>query len=94
MTLKNIRLELARSKEFPDGSADHGYLLKAPLLADGHLDAVAWKAERDLCTVRRFWGGAEEELGRRHRLHFSQQVLVDGFEAFGGLLRRKLEGVC
>lgn len=76
MTLKNIRLELARSKEFPDGSARHGYLLKAPLLADGHLDAGAWKAQRDQCTVRRFWGDAEEERGQlihtaRHRWAFS-----------------------
>jgi hypothetical protein len=64
MTLKTIRLELARSKEFPEGSSDHGYLLRAPLLTDGHLDAAAWKTQRDLCSVRRFWGGDEEERGQ------------------------------
>ena len=28
---KTIRLNLARSKEFPEGSAKHGYTLVAPL---------------------------------------------------------------
>jgi hypothetical protein len=28
---KRIRLELARSKEFPEGSATHGYEFVAPL---------------------------------------------------------------
>jgi hypothetical protein len=63
MSLKTIRLELARSKEFPDGNGDYGYTLRAPLLADGHLDVDAWRTKRDLCTVRRFWNGKEEERG-------------------------------
>jgi len=29
--LKRIRLELARSKEFPDGSTAHGYEFVAPV---------------------------------------------------------------
>ena len=64
MSLKAIRLELARSQEFPDGSAAHGYVMKAPLGPDGHLDPKAWKTQRALCTVRRFWGDQEEELGQ------------------------------
>ena len=32
---KRIRLNLARSKEFPQGSARHGYEFVAPLKADG-----------------------------------------------------------
>ena len=36
--LKRIRLHLARSKEFPAGSADHGYEFVAPLDSNGHID--------------------------------------------------------
>lgn len=63
MSLKTIRLELARSKEFPEGNADHGYVLKAPLTSDGHLDPVAWRKQRELCSVRRF-SGKDEERGQ------------------------------
>jgi hypothetical protein len=59
---KHIRLELARSKEFPQGSPTHGYEFVAPLDADGHIDATLWHEHRDHCRVRRFWGD-EEEIG-------------------------------
>ncbi len=36
--LRHIRLELARSREFPSGSPRHGYDLVAPLDAKGHID--------------------------------------------------------
>ena len=42
--LKTVRLELARTKEFPDGNARCGYEFIAPLTADGHLDAEAYRA--------------------------------------------------
>ena len=58
--LKKIRLNLARTKEFPEGSILRGYEFKAPLDADGHIDAEAWKQVRHLCRVRRFWDGEEE----------------------------------
>src|SRR5215216_1619216 len=61
--LKRIRLNLARSKEFPLGSARHGYEFVAPLDADGHIDPALWRAHRDHCGVRRFWGN-EEEFGK------------------------------
>ena len=57
---KRIRLELARSKEFPDGSANHGYELVAPLDADAHIDAALWHKYRENCRVSRFWGDGEE----------------------------------
>ena len=62
-TLKRIRLELARSKEFPAGSARHGYEFVAPLDAKGHIDAKLWHANREHCGVRRFWEGEEDEHG-------------------------------
>lgn len=65
--LKKIRLNLARTKEHPNGSARHGYEFVAPLAADGHIDAEAWKKARDRCRVRRFWGSETEEIG--HLVH-------------------------
>lgn len=61
--LKRVRLNLARSKEFPTGSATHGYEFVAPLHADGRIDAELWRKYREHCGVRRFWG-ADEEMGR------------------------------
>jgi hypothetical protein len=60
---KRIRLHLARSKDFPSGSREHGYGIVAPLDADGHIDATLWKAHRNRCRVRRFWGSEGEQLG-------------------------------
>lgn len=61
--LKRIRLNLARSKEFPVGSGQHGYEFVAPLDANGHIDAYAWKPMRGKCWVRRFWAGEPDEMG-------------------------------
>lgn len=63
MTLKKIRLELARTKEFPDGNAACGYEVAAPLDAQGHIDQAGWKSSKDRCTVRRFWAGQDDERG-------------------------------
>ena len=62
--LKRIRLELARSKDFPMGSARHGYEFVAPLDTKGHIDPHLWHKYREYCGVRRFWNGAEQEIGR------------------------------
>src|SRR5258708_30577987 len=57
---KRIRLNLARSKEFPSGSTRHGYEFVAPLDAAGHIDPAQWHKHRENCGVRRFWNGEEE----------------------------------
>jgi hypothetical protein len=57
---KRIRLNLARSKEFPSGSTRHGYEFVAPLDAAGHIDPAQWQKHRENCRVRRFWGDEEE----------------------------------
>jgi hypothetical protein len=59
LPLKLIRLELARTKDFPDGSHKHGYEFTAPLAEDGHLDPEGWKSYGQACTVLRFWGDDE-----------------------------------
>lgn len=63
MTLMNIRLELGRGRGAPQGDSRHGYEFTAPLTAEGHLDAAAWKTHKTACTVRSFRPGAEERLG-------------------------------
>ena len=65
--LQTIRLNLARTPEFPDGSDRHYYRFTAPLDADGHLDPEGWKKHRDMCRVVRSWGNAEEDIG--HLVH-------------------------
>src|SRR5258708_1345868 len=62
--LSRILLNLARSREFPEGSARHGYDFIAPLDADGHIDPALWRKYRDYCRVRRFWQGEEDQVGR------------------------------
>lgn len=52
--LTRIILRLARNPGFPDGDDHHGYVLHAPLNADGYLDAAQWREKRVDCTVRRF----------------------------------------
>ncbi len=63
VSLMRIRLELARTHEFPEGSSSHGYEFVAPLKADGHIDSEGWHKAKELCHVTRFWGDAPEEHG-------------------------------
>ena len=70
MTLAKIRIELARTEGFPEGSSDYGYEFVAPLTEDGHLDSKEWLQNKDKCTVRRFWHGQPDEFGKlRHLGH-------------------------
>jgi len=62
--LKHIKLQLARSKEFPSGSSRHGYDIVAPLDAEGRIDPELWRVHREACRVRRFWDDEEDAIGR------------------------------
>lgn len=63
MSLMNIRLELGRVRDFPEGDSRHGYEFVAPLDRDGHLDAAAWSADKQRCQVRCFRPGQPERKG-------------------------------
>jgi len=63
MTLRRIRLELARTPEFPEGSALRGYDFTAPLDEHGRIDHKEWERYRGACTVHRFWEGQDNEQG-------------------------------
>jgi hypothetical protein len=87
MALKTIRLELARTEGFPEGSADYGYEFRAPLAGDGRIDPDAWKEVREQCVVRHFRPGDEEERGylirtRRGTWAFSYAPGEDDDEPF------------
>jgi hypothetical protein len=57
-------MELARTKEFPEGHAGHGYEFVAPLDEQGKLSPKEWLANKTRCVVRRFAPGAADEHGR------------------------------
>jgi hypothetical protein len=63
IVLHRVRLELARCREYPDGSQRHGYEITAPLDASGLLDAQEWRDTREQCRVRRFWAGEPDRHG-------------------------------
>lgn len=78
MTLYRVRLELARSKEAPQGDPSHAYVVVAPLDAKGHLDPSSWKSSRGRCTVERIVRGNVEERGHLahvgHGWHFDYKA--------------------
>jgi hypothetical protein len=55
-SLKRVTMHLARTHDFPSGSAAHGYAFVAPLDERDRIDVEAWRAERKACAVERFWG--------------------------------------
>lgn len=65
MTLKRVRLELARNEDFPEGSASRGYQVTLPLTDDDRFDPAGYESEGQLCTLVRF---AEDEDDRRGQL--------------------------
>lgn len=74
--MKFVRLELARTQEFPEGSRNHGYELTVPVDREGHLDREGWHKDKTRCKVRRFWAGEDDQFGnlvhtRRHAWAFS-----------------------
>ncbi len=66
MTWMRVRLELARSKEFPEGSHRRGYEFVLPLDDSGRLDRKAYLKTPELCTVHRFWEGSGDLTGTIH----------------------------
>ena len=66
-----VRLALARTPQFVEGSRDHGYELRVPLDDSGHLDVAAWQLAKKDAVVMRFWQGEDDQHGQlihtRHR---------------------------
>ena len=51
MNWKAIRLELARTSDFPNGSASRAYLMRLPLRDDGAIDEGALDEAPEQATV-------------------------------------------
>ncbi|HZS85704.1 MAG TPA: hypothetical protein VFA50_22745 [Stellaceae bacterium] len=62
-----VRLELARSSDYPAGSHRHGYEFLLPLDDAGHIDDRPLRRAPELCMVHRFWGGAGHAVGTIRR---------------------------
>ena len=60
---RRIRLELAREKGHPTGSALIGYTFVAPLDADGRIDPNLWHQYHDFCRVVRFRPDEADDIG-------------------------------
>lgn len=58
-----VRLELARTPEFPEGSASRAYMLLVPLDEAGLIDAAALAKRPAMATVRRFWPNEPDQTG-------------------------------
>lgn len=63
MNWKSIRLELARTREYPEGSASRAYLLRLPLAEDGLIDEDVLSRTPAMATVRRFWPNEPDMAG-------------------------------
>ena len=64
---KDIRLELARTAEFPAGSVSRGYLIRLPLDDSDLIDPVALERSPHRATVRRYWSTEPDEAGLVHK---------------------------
>jgi hypothetical protein len=63
MNWKYVRLELARTRDFPHGSASRSYLLRLPIGEDGLIDEREVLAAPDQATVRRHWPSQPDRIG-------------------------------
>ncbi len=60
MALKQIVLRLARNANAPEGDDRQGYVMIAPLGADGKIDLESWREHKQLCEVKRFHPDPDE----------------------------------
>lgn len=67
--LSRIVLQMARNPgtEFAEGDDRRGYVIVAPLDAEGRLDGEAFAAAHDQCVVRHFADGEAPRTGRLSR---------------------------
>lgn len=67
--LTRVVLQLGRNNEagYPDGDRTQGYIINAPVGANGKLDAELWKKHKKECTVVRY--GKVEDQADGHLSH-------------------------
>lgn len=88
MTWTTIRLELARTPAFPNGSAARSYVLRLPLANDGRIDEREYGSHPELATVRRFWPNQPDRHGRLLRTKGGWALAYDSVAEEGGEMLR------
>ena len=80
MPLQRITLRLARNPGLPSGDRHKGYVLIAPLDADGKIDLETWREHRKECVVQRFDADPDERAdgwlthnGSHWRFHYDEE---------------------
>ena len=63
MTWKNIRLDLARTAEFPEGSDAHSYLVRLPIDDNGMLEVSRLRRAEERPSVHRTWPDEHDKSG-------------------------------
>ena len=58
-----VRLELARTPGFPEGSASRAFILRVPLDREGLIDETSLAKAPAMATVRRFWPNEPDQTG-------------------------------
>ena len=61
--MQKIRLELARTKDHPEGARDIGYEFTAPLRKDGKIDLDQFHKLKGKCRVVRFRPSEDNDIG-------------------------------
>ena len=64
MNWKTVRLELARTRDFPAGSVSRGYLVRIPLKDTGSIDEASFAQTPQRATVRRVLSTEPDVNGR------------------------------
>ena len=62
-TWRNIRMELARTPEFPEGSASRAYIVHLPLREDGTVDERVLEVTPVMAGFKRFWPNEPDRSG-------------------------------
>ncbi len=61
MALVQVVLRLARNPGVPEGDDTQGYVITAPLTADGRLSENEWREHKSACTVVRVKPGDDRD---------------------------------
>jgi hypothetical protein len=60
---RQIRIELAREPDHPEGDADVAYVIIAPLNTDDRIDPTLWREHREACRIARLRPDREDDHG-------------------------------
>jgi hypothetical protein len=61
MSLTQVVVRLARNPGYPNGDANQGYVINAPLDEKGRLSVEGWRQNREACKVIRFKPGTDRD---------------------------------